>query len=85
VPAPSRDRIDWSVLTPRGKAILRWIAVPTSLGLEHREVADRLNLRRPEIPDLPLPPVVTTGWVGAQMRRLRRELAGEWSPREGEE
>lgn len=79
--APSLDEIDWRALTPRAAAILRWIAVPVSLGYSHEEVAQRLNLRRPVIPHLALPGVVSAEWVSTRMRELRAELRGEeWSP-----
>lgn len=75
--APELHEVDWRRLTPRGCAILAWIATPLSFGLSHKEVAERFNLQRPEIPDLPLPPVVSTDWIGKQMRRLRAELRGD--------
>jgi hypothetical protein len=75
--APDPAEIDWRRLSMRGCAILAWIAVPISHGLSHREVAERLNLRRPEIENLPLPTVVSDDWVGKQMRRLRAELRGD--------
>ena len=71
--APERQ-YHWRALSPRSKAILAWIAVPVAEGLKHREIADRFNLRRPEIPDLPLPKVVSESWIGARMRELRAEL-----------
>jgi hypothetical protein len=75
--APSPEDVDWAQLTPRGCAILAWIAVPISLGLTHRQIAERLNLQRPEIENLPLPPLVYEDWIGMQLRRLRAELRGE--------
>lgn len=75
--APAPNEIDWLRLSPRGRAILAWIAVPIATGLDHTELTDRLNLQRPEIPDLPLPEVVNTDWIGKQLRRLRAELQGE--------
>ena len=74
---PTPDEVDWRLLTPRGHAILRWIAVPISLGLTHKQVAERFNLQRPEIENLPLPPVVSPDWVSRQLRRVRAELRGE--------
>lgn len=47
----------------RGCAIFRWIAVPISCGHSHRELAERFNVQRPEIEDLPLPAVVSDEWV----------------------
>jgi hypothetical protein len=72
----SRSRTDphWEGLSPRAKAILAWIAVPISLGHSHREVAERLNLYRPEIEELPLPASVNEDWIGSQMRQLRKEI-----------
>ena len=68
---PPPDEIDWGSLSPRCKAILAWVAVPLEHGLTHAQLAEQLNLRRPEIPDLPLPSVVTDGWVSIRMRELR--------------
>lgn len=65
---------DWLALSPRAQAILAWIGVPISQGLSHREVAERFNLYRPDIPNLPLPAAVSEEWIGAQMRLLRREI-----------
>lgn len=70
------DEIDWHKLTPRGCAILSWIALPISLGVSQKELAQRFNLQRPEIQELPLPAVVSSG-IGQQMRHLRRELRSE--------
>lgn len=67
-------RYNWRALSPRSKAVLAWIAVPIADGFTSTEVADRLNLYRPEIPNLELPPVVTIGWIASQMRKLRAEL-----------
>ncbi len=74
MPTPAVEEVDWRKLSPHGRAILRWIAVPISTGLTHQEVADRLNVRRPTIPDLDLPPVVSAHWVNERMRWLRSEL-----------
>lgn len=72
---------NWRALSPRGRAILKWIAVPISTSLSHREVAYWLELNRTRIrivddsgTELALPSPVTEGWVSARMRELRREL-----------
>lgn len=66
---------NWEGLSDRGREILRRVALPISLGLSHREVADQLNRDRPETgAHLALPDRVTEEWIGARMRELRAEL-----------
>lgn len=40
-------------------------------------MAERFNLLRPSIPNLPLPAAVSEEWIGSRMRELRRELERE--------
>lgn len=41
--------VDWASLSPRGRAILRQIAVPISLGLSRDEVASQTGRSRRSI------------------------------------
>jgi len=52
--------IDWTRLSPRGRAILRQVAHPISNGFSKREIAKRLG--------------TSTQWVSHRMDELRREL-----------
>lgn len=72
--APRFEEVDWRAISPRGRAILRWIAVPVATGLTHQQIAHLINVYRPEIPDLPLPGVVNANVVGGWMRELRAEI-----------
>jgi len=77
--------INWAGLSPRGKRILREIAVllapPLSYeevedspsNLSYSEAADYLQARRGTIADLRPPDPVTTAWVSARMKELRRD------------
>jgi hypothetical protein len=52
--------VDWSMLSPRGQAILRTIGIPRSEGYSLREIARQLG--------------TTSFWVSARLVELRSEI-----------
>jgi DNA-directed RNA polymerase specialized sigma24 family protein len=57
------DRIDWTALSSRGRAILRLVAVPAAQGFSNAEIAEGLGVRTSRIESL--------------MKELRRELRAQ--------
>lgn len=78
----SRARtVDWTALSPRSAAVVRWIALPISLGYSNQEVAELLETKRTTTENLsalglPRGPV-TENWVAARLRELRRDAEGD--------
>lgn len=68
--------VEWSRLSPRGRELVRVIALRFAAGYSFDEIADMIEESRSEIrADLELPRGrVTKGWVSARFRELRREL-----------
>lgn len=75
------SQFNWSLLSPRGQAILRQVGLRAAAGFSYVEVADKLQGSRnpeiggnPELESLNPPERIQEGWVSGRMRELRKEL-----------
>jgi DNA-binding CsgD family transcriptional regulator len=62
-PRPAMENVTWASLSPRGKAILRTVAIPLSLGCSKKEVAAALR--------------ISPSSVGQLLDELADELGGD--------
>lgn len=71
---PQSRSVEWSRVSPRGRAVIAQIGLRLTAGWSFEEIADAIQDARPKMADIELPEKVTKAWVMARWRELRREV-----------